>query len=152
MKALTIWQPWASLIAAGAKPYEWRGWCAPLSIVGQRIAIHAGARPVQKPEIAQLLHQIWTNPVESSLIVKIALPLLDRWHTSPGALPLSTVLCTAVLGTPITAATWAEQHATDGFDSNRIDHSKWAWPLTDLETLDPFEPATGKQGFWEWNR
>ena len=24
MKALTIWQPWASLIMVGAKPYEFR--------------------------------------------------------------------------------------------------------------------------------
>jgi len=28
MKALTIWQPWASLIMAGYKPYEFRGWPA----------------------------------------------------------------------------------------------------------------------------
>ena len=48
MKALTIWQPWASLIAMGAKPYEFRGWKPPKSLIGQRLAIHAGARPVKK--------------------------------------------------------------------------------------------------------
>lgn len=26
MKALTVWQPWASLIIMGAKPYEFRKW------------------------------------------------------------------------------------------------------------------------------
>lgn len=152
MKALTIWQPWASLIAAGAKPYEWRGWCAPLSIVGQRIAIHAGARKVQKAEIGDLLYELCTKPAESSLVASIALPLLEQWHTSPGMLPLSCVICTAVLGTPITAREWVTQHGAPMLDTDLIDHSKWAWPLTDLETLDPFEPATGKQGFWEWNR
>lgn len=44
MRALTVWQPWASLIAVGAKPYEFRSWPAPAWIVGQRIAIHAGVR------------------------------------------------------------------------------------------------------------
>ena len=29
MRALTIWQPWASLIIIGAKPFEWRRWRAP---------------------------------------------------------------------------------------------------------------------------
>ena len=55
MKALTIWQPWASLIIAGVKPYEFRGWYPPASIIGRRIAIHAGARPVRKAEIAELI-------------------------------------------------------------------------------------------------
>jgi hypothetical protein len=26
MKAITLWQPWASLIAIGAKKYETRSW------------------------------------------------------------------------------------------------------------------------------
>lgn len=51
MLALTIWQPWASLIAAGAKPFEWRSWPAHRGLVGRRIAIHAGARPPRKSEI-----------------------------------------------------------------------------------------------------
>ena len=43
MRALTVKQPWASLIAAGAKKIENRSWRPPASLVGQRIAIHAGA-------------------------------------------------------------------------------------------------------------
>ena len=54
MKALTIWQPWASLIMAGAKPYEFRGWRAPRSIIGQRIVIHAAARKVDRVEVFNL--------------------------------------------------------------------------------------------------
>ena len=55
--ALTIWQPWASLIAAGAKPYEWRGWPAPRRLIGQRIAVHAGARKVVVGEISETLKE-----------------------------------------------------------------------------------------------
>ena len=39
MKALSIWQPWASLIISGEKKIETRSWPAPYSIRGTRIAI-----------------------------------------------------------------------------------------------------------------
>lgn len=42
MKALTIRQPWASLIALGVKTIETRSWRAPQALIGQTIAIHAG--------------------------------------------------------------------------------------------------------------
>lgn len=43
MKALTLWQPWASLITHGPKRIENRTWF-PRWILNQRIAIHAGKR------------------------------------------------------------------------------------------------------------
>ena len=55
LSALTIWQPWASLIMAGCKPYEFRTWPAPRHLWGKRIAIHAAARPVRKAEVAEWL-------------------------------------------------------------------------------------------------
>jgi activating signal cointegrator 1 len=39
MRALSIWQPWASLFMAGHKKIETRSWPAPHSIRGKRIAI-----------------------------------------------------------------------------------------------------------------
>ncbi len=147
MKALTIWQPWASLIMAGAKPWEWRGWAAPRSIVGQRIAIHAGARPVKLHEIADILEQI--NDNDSSLKADIAIPLLRGAHRI--AWPLASVLGTAVLGPPVPALEWAAQHLAPGFDSNLIDHHKFAWPLTSIERFEPPIPARGAQGLWDWH-
>src|SRR5688500_9634413 len=44
MKALTLWQPWASLVAVGVKTIETRSWPAPNSLNGERIAIHAAAK------------------------------------------------------------------------------------------------------------
>lgn len=49
MKTITIWQPWASLIVGSPttppqKPVENRSWRPPQSLVGERIAIHAGAK------------------------------------------------------------------------------------------------------------
>ena len=42
MKALTLHQPWASLIAGGRKTIETRPWAPPCGLVGERFAIHAG--------------------------------------------------------------------------------------------------------------
>ena len=44
VKALTLWQPWASLIALGKKRYETRSWKPPLTLIGERIALHAAAK------------------------------------------------------------------------------------------------------------
>jgi hypothetical protein len=161
LPALTVWQPWASLIAADAKPYEWRGWPAPPRMVGQRIAIHAGARKVRRWEVEALLEDVLFalksgEPNDTSLIIEKALPLLQRWLAAPDLLPLSSVLCTAELGQPIRASDYAARFGADyaarfGADSDRIDHSKWGWPLTAIERLEPFVPAKGMQGFWTWS-
>lgn len=42
MRALTIHQPYASLIADGRKKIETRSWPPPPGLIGERIAIHAG--------------------------------------------------------------------------------------------------------------
>lgn len=42
MKALTIAQPYADMIVKGEKIIENRKWPAPATLVGQRLAIHAG--------------------------------------------------------------------------------------------------------------
>ena len=44
MKAITLHQPWASLIAEGIKTIETRSWAPSREIIGQRIAIHAAKR------------------------------------------------------------------------------------------------------------
>lgn len=44
MKAISLWQPWTSLIACGAKPYETRDWAPPASLIGQPIAIQAAKK------------------------------------------------------------------------------------------------------------
>ena len=55
MKALSIWQPWASLIMSGHKKIETRSWPAPYSIRGQRIAIASTKtiRPDQRQAAAE---------------------------------------------------------------------------------------------------
>ncbi len=151
MRALTIWQPWASLIAIEAKPYEFRSWAAPKAIQGQRIAIHAGARPVRKAEVADLILRLKSvEPWTTGLRREIALEFLERVHASPAVLPLSAVVCTAVLGQPVRASEIV--HEFDGAvnDSDREEHANFAWPMRDVQPLLPPIDARGAQGFWEW--
>lgn len=151
MKVLTIWQPWASLIIAGAKPYEFRGWEAPKWIQGQRIGIHAGARPVRKAEIAELIARLNSDAAWSTgLLREIALPLLERWHLSPASLPLSSILGTAVLGRPVSAFDIVHEFGAQLNDSDRDEHGNFAWPVSEIETFTPIAPAKGMQGFWNW--
>jgi len=42
--ALTLWRPWAWSVAAGLKRIENRGWKPPASLIGKRLAIHAGEK------------------------------------------------------------------------------------------------------------
>ena len=44
MRALTVWQPWAWLLAAGIKDYENRTWPMPREQQGHFIALHAATR------------------------------------------------------------------------------------------------------------
>lgn len=153
MSAITVWQPWATLIAEGLKQFEFRRWPTPDGIRGRRIAIHAGARPVKKVEIAELIVKLggkgWrrTGLTDRDRCVD----LLGRWHTSPGMLPLSSVLCTAIIGVPIRNVELAERLGIDLInDSDRHEHSNWGWPLTEVRRLEPPVPARGAQNFWRW--
>lgn len=190
MKALTIFQPWASLIIAGAKPYEFRKWNYNErfpGLVGQRIAIHAAARDVREDEVVDAIervHEGW-----SALVPDIALPILqaaldairaaaplraeyrraDREYRRainrvrmvgdpvpvPPELPpsgqimlRSAVLGTAVIGRPIKAAELFKGRPAN--DSDRLDHSIFAWPLTEIQPLEEPAPWRGLQGFWDW--
>lgn len=130
MRALTIWQPWASLIAVGAKHVETRGWAAPADAIGQRIAIHAAVE--QK-----------------------ALGLCDeepfrRYVQQP--LPLGAVVCTArlVRCTEMTEATIQQlaEQAPEEHAFGLYEPGRFAWRLVQVEPLAVPVPFKGKQKLW----
>ena len=153
MKALTIWQPWASLIMAGAKPFEFRKWdyrTRASSLEGERIVIHAGARKVRPGEVQELLFRLWSGD-HAGLEHDPAREMLVKIGFKPGdggpMLPTAHGLGTAILGRPRKAS---EIFGRGRGDSDRIDHQIWAWPLTDIEPFEPPIPMRGAQGFWTW--
>lgn len=148
LPALTVYQPWASLIIAGAKQVEWRGWACPQWVVGHRIAIHAGARPARADEIADILERLDSG--ETSLDPALTRRLLIETHRL--SWPLSSVLGTALIGAAIPALEWVKANSPEFMDSNRLDHQKFAWPLSKIERFEPPIPARGAQGFWRWKK
>lgn len=159
MKALTVWQPWASLIVAGAKPYEFRGWRLPASLIGQRIVIHAAARSINQAEAWCLYHTILDRDLDEEsgreaaktcLIPEKALPILGgSWV--PGNLPIAAGLGTAILGEPRNGLEIAEEFGVPrANDSDRDEHANWGWPMLEIERWAEPIPMRGKQGFWNW--
>jgi hypothetical protein len=153
MKALTIWQPWASLIVAGAKPFEFRSHRA-RSIVGERIVIHAGLAKVDREQVEQMHFLLSKRPndiMAKGLILKplLAVPVLARFLDND--LPWASGLGTAIVGEPrLGTEIAAEFGVPRANDSDRDEHSNWGWPMLDIEKWDTPVPMRGKQGLWPW--
>lgn len=152
MKCFTIWQPWASLIMIGAKPYEFRPRSYLTYIdapaIGERIGIHAGKRPVRPAQIEDLVARLDDPKNPTGLVADRARPLLERIqaaHRCRGVVERGALLGTAIIGKPRNAGVifGGLPHDSDRGDFN------FAWPLTDVIPLRPPIPMPGMQGFWK---
>lgn len=177
LKALTIWQPWASLIMAGAKPYEFRGWRFPSFMIGNRIVCHAGARPMREAEILDLIKRLEGDEAWSTgLIADKAMPVLhdaladvrrpkapkrgapDLFAApteptsviGPPNLPIAAGLGTFTLGTPRNGNDIAREMGMPINDSDRDSEANWGWPCRELTPWFEPLPMKGAQGFWNW--
>lgn len=140
MKALTLTQPYATLIALGAKHIETRGWQT--SYRG-RIAIHAGKGPGQLgwPQMQHLCRNV--EPFKSVLA-----PLLQDRHPAD-VLPLGAVIATARIVTILhTEECTAISDNERAFGDYRM--GRYAWILRDVEVLPKPIPARGALSLWEW--
>jgi hypothetical protein len=155
MKAITLWQPWASLIMIGAKPYEFRRWNyadkpALARLVGQRIVIHAGVRRPGYSELADI--EVRIREGESALIGDVATPFITKlmraFPETDELAPRGVALGTCVIGNPQKSA---ELFAHIVADSDRLDHQMWAWPVSDVQPFAAPIPSAGAQGFWNWS-
>ena len=151
MKIITVWQPWATLIAIGAKPYEFRGWPAPAFVQGQRAGIHAGKRKVKLSEVDSLL-DLLNGPEawRACLRPELAVPLLEKLRVNPDMLPHSAILCTAIVGKSLNAFDIVGEFGGAVNDSDRTKHANYAWPLSDVVPLLPPVEAKGAQGLWNY--
>lgn len=150
MKAVTVWQPWASLIAIGAKPHEFRGHNkVPRAVIGSRIAIHAGLKVIPTDEIEELVRRLLDHE-NTGLVRDIALTYLNSILANPQLIPRGCVVATAIIGQPVKAYDLPQYAAEFVNDSDRDDHANYAWPLTDIIQLQPPVEAKGAQGFWNW--
>lgn len=140
MKALSVWQPWASLIVSGKKRIETRPWPAPSSVRGQRIAIASTKvmRAEQRKAVAE--QSFRANYAQTGL------PPLEE-------LPMACVLGTVLVDTcrEIDSALLElidEQECAFGW----YEPGRFAWLLRDPEPFDRPVPVRGGQGLWNWSK
>lgn len=145
MKALTIWQPWASLIMLGVKSVEWRGWRAPRFAVGQRFVVHASMVD-PRGHIRDLLTsdtRLRGSMGPNADLAK-AKRALERFAAEPTLLPRGAGLGTACLGESMRGDVLL------GITPKWGEALNFAWPLYELHVWEEPVPCRGAQGFWDW--
>lgn len=142
MKALTLTQPWATLVAIGAKRIETRSW--PTRYRGP-VAIHAAKGLSSIGGHSGLINLCLEQPF-ARVLAMAGKGLLVPGHD----LPLGEVLATAQLidciPTYRVAANVSDQEEAFGDFSP----GRWAWMLADIRQLPTPVPARGSLGLWNW--
>lgn len=135
MRVISLWQPYASLIAQGQKQIETRSWPAPPSLIGQRIAIHAAKK--------------WDRALRA---VCQRFPFRED-IAHPEDLPRGAIIATAILTEcRSTNGDWVDDLSEREYEYGDYSPDRFGWFLSDVECfLEPI-PAQGKQGIWIWQR
>jgi hypothetical protein len=136
MKALTLTQPWATLVILGIKQWETRGWYpgAEYQHPGQRFAIHAAKGWTRDDrEFAAELH------------ARGILPVL------PADLPRGAVLGTVRFdGLCRTTSRMAEELSDLEQELGDYSPGRYAWEFANPQPLLEPVPARGALGLWNW--
>jgi len=121
VKALTIYQPYASLICPGPKRIENRTWTPPKDLIGKRIAIHAG-KVMDHMSVAAHMDTL--------------IRLFGKQFGSD-QLPRGAIVGSAIVWGFVTRSTDEWFHGPIG------------WSLSDVRTLSEPVPCRGAQGLWD---
>lgn len=155
MKAITIWQPWASLLACGAKKYETRSWATKYR---GPIAIHAARKDPCKLPIEEALEKATWEEINAGRC--------PRWCDMPWGRIIATaelVNVWRIIRNPgQDFAEGAHKIGAEDQQGNYIIPSemelafgdwtpgRYAWEFSDMKMISPV-PVSGKQGLWNWN-
>lgn len=154
MKAISLHQPWASLIMLGAKRVETRSWQPPAALIGERIAIHAAKRIdecVLEPPFSDLIR----DPARDAPVgVLLGSVLLE------GAWQLERSGDVMLVTHEYHRTNPHESKATPVYDDVGIAAElvfgdftigRWAWGLSEVRKLNEPVPFSGGQRFFEVN-
>ena len=137
MKAISIKQPWAYLIAAGIKDIENRTWKCPGKYIGERVLIHASKTQHETP--MYLLTDEQYDSIKQGKRIEINNSL--EYGCIIGSIDI--VDC-VVNHTSI----WAEKTNLPEQLSNEC---IWNWVLANPILFDePIHNVKGKLGFWNY--
>ncbi|GIO36228.1 hypothetical protein J41TS12_10890 [Paenibacillus antibioticophila] len=150
MKAITIHQPWATLIAVGEKRFETRGWSTRYR---GPIAIHAG-RHFNK--------EAWIEPPIYDAIRKHGLLLPEDFPAGAVVAIADLVGCYRIYDT-IDNGIHIVRCPNDQYDFDKaefirkpesdfgfFEEGRYAWELDNVQMLPEPIPSKGQQGLWNW--
>lgn len=151
MKALALTQPWATLVAIGAKTIETRSW--ETSYRGP-LAIHAAKGfPAEAQRVAA------GYPFYDALAKAGYHTILDRQgvsHNLPRGCVVAT--CRLVGCFRITRSATYQLRTGERVEITKLEEAfgdytpgRWGWVLTDVRAIDPPIPAIGARGLWDWD-
>ena len=146
MKALTIHQPWATLIALGIKTVDTRSWGPPRGEIGRRIGIHASQTVVINRN--QMDPETWDAMVKIHGI---------EWNK---VLPKGAMVATALLRSAhrVLEIEGGEAHLIGSTERITTDPhgdyspGRWLWILRDIRPIEPPEEINGRGPLWVWKR
>lgn len=134
MKAITLTQPWATLVAIGAKRIETRSW---RTFYRGPLAIHA-AKGFPEWARERFFDFEFREALEANCI--------HSFHELPLGVVIAT--CTLVNCERITPN---NVPPAPEFCFGDYTVGRWAWYLSDVKAFDKLVPMQGKLGLWEVN-
>ncbi len=141
MKALTLWQPYATLVAAGLKTIETRHWQPPKSLIGCNIAIHAAKR--------------WTREewhITNDLMRRF--PSVKQLFDPEGKGEFTAILGAVLVAVRLVACIPTENLINISPEERAFGNyapGRYGWKLEIVKLPEKPIPAKGGQGFWDWN-
>lgn len=141
--ALTLWQPWASLIAAGWKEFETRTWQPGKRLVAGKsiLMIHAAKYNGREP-------RIWRQYIEWRMPEAVD-DIEALWPDCDGY-PLGAIVCAC----RFMGAHHVEVIRDDLYEQELMlgdyKDGRYAWELEVLKVPGKPIPAKGSQGIWYW--
>ena len=147
MKALSLWDPWGTLVAIGAKRYETRSW--PTRHRGP-LAIHVAAS--WKPESADAIN----HPVICATLAKAGINTPWMLDGSPVSardakryFPLGSIIAVIDLLACIRMTDKINPPPAPEVAFGDFTFGRYAWRLADVRRLPEPIPCRGSRGLWD---
>jgi hypothetical protein len=141
MKAISLWQPYATALVRGWKLFETRGWPMPEALIGVPIALAATKQikgEQRKCFNAPRFQRVWRK-----------FPLVN--------VPLEDLPRGCVLGTVVFEASrkidyeWTVAVEEREFQLGDWQSGRWAWPVSNIAAFQEPVACRGGQGIWHWH-
>lgn len=155
MKALTLTEPWASLVAIGAKRIETRNWA---TAYRGPIAIHA-AKGMTEADLAIAQSAVYREALKASPFYWDSALVKHAFHHTRGKV-IATGRLVGCFLIGRNSGGYVDLIASDG-QTERVPNDelpfggyepgRYGWVIVDVGRIPDPIPARGALGLWEWS-